>query len=128
MRELDFTTEQNLAQAFEEIKDCFEPNVDMLVEQDIEKSLGAMLQVEVQQQLGAGLYERTLERTGYRCGSRRRQLVTTKGTYQLQVPRSRDVPLRFRLFEHYRRLWRHEPPRFFRRLGYVTPTTMAGVS
>jgi len=32
--------------------------------------------------------------------------VTPKGTYELTVPRSREVPLRFRLFERYRRLWR----------------------
>jgi putative transposase len=52
------------------------------------------------------LYERTLRRVGYRCGTRPRRLVTTKGTYDLTVPRARGVPLRFRLFDQYRRLWK----------------------
>jgi len=106
MRELDFATDRNIAEAFEEIKGNFEEDIADQVERGTADMLNALLQVDAQRQLGAGLYERTLERVGYRCGSRPRSLVTPKGTYELTVPRSREVPLRFRLFERYRRLWR----------------------
>lgn len=106
MRELNFATEESIAKAYEQIKDYFEPDVEELVGRDVTESLNRMLQVDAWRQLGAGLYERTLRRVGYRCGTRPRQLVTTKGTYNLAVPRARGVPLQFRLFDRYRRLWK----------------------
>ena len=106
MRELDFATERRIAEAFEEIKENFEDDIADQVDRDTADMLNGLLQIDAQRQLGAGLYERTLERAGYRCGSRPRRLVTPKGTYDLRVPRSREVPLRFRLFARYLRLWR----------------------
>lgn len=106
MRELDFATEGSIAQAFEQINTDFEEDIEEQVERGTAETLNALLQVDAQRQLGAGLYERTLRRAGYRCGSRPRRLVTPKGTYELTVPRSREMALRFRLFERYQRLWR----------------------
>jgi len=106
MRELDFATEQSIAEAFDEIKENFEEDIAVQLERETAAFLNGLLRVDAERQLGAGLYERTLARLGYRCGSRRRRLVTPKGTYELTVPRSREVPLRFRLFDRYRRLWR----------------------
>lgn len=104
MRELNFAAKQSIAEAFEEINEDFEPDVDVVVERDVAKSLNVILQVDAWRQLGAGLYERTMGRAGYRCGSRPRRLITTKGTFDLRVPRARGVPLQFRLFDRYRRM------------------------
>ena len=76
------------------------------MDRDTTAMLNGMLQVDAERQLGAGWYERAVKRAGYRCGSRPRRLVTTKGTFDLQVPRARGVPLQFRLFDRYRRLWK----------------------
>jgi putative transposase len=106
MRELNFATEQSIAEAYEEIKDDFEGEVGDIIERGMTETLNGLLQVDAWRQLGAGLYERTLRRVGYRCGTRPRRLVMTKGTYDLTVPRARGVSLRFRLFEQYRRMWK----------------------
>lgn len=106
MRELDFATEQSIAEAYEELQENFEVEIEAEVERNTVEMLNGMLQVEAAEQLGARLYERTLERSGYRCGSRPRTLVTTKGTFDLLVPRARGMSLQFRLFDRYRRLWK----------------------
>jgi transposase-like protein len=105
MRELDFS-EGNVAEAFEEIKENFEDDVERRIEGETAAMLNGMLRVEASLQLGAGLYERTLRRVDYWAGYRPRTLVTTKGTYELSVPKARSTPLRFTLFDRYRRLWK----------------------
>jgi transposase-like protein len=105
MRELDFS-EGNVAEAFEEIKETFEDDVERRIEGETAAMLNGMLRVEASLQLGAGLYERTLRRVDYWAGYRPRTLVTTKGTYELSVPKARSTPLRFTLFDRYRRLWK----------------------
>lgn len=106
MRELNFATEPSISEAFEEIKESFEEDVVGIMEGNLAKSLGKILRVDAELQLGAGWYERALKRAGYRCGYRQRRLVTTKGTYDLQVPRARGMSLRFRVFSRYRRMWK----------------------
>jgi putative transposase len=49
-----------------------------------------LMDLEVEQHLGANRYERTGERRGYRNGSRERPWDTRVGTIALQVPRVRD--------------------------------------
>lgn len=49
-----------------------------------------LMELEVQQHVGAGRYERSEERMGYRNGSRERQWDTRVGTIELSVPRVRD--------------------------------------
>ena len=105
MRELNFSRE-NVAEAFEEIHENFEGDVEREVEDSTEEFLNGMLRVEASRQLGADLYERTVRRLDYCAGYRPRTLITTKGTYELSVPKARSTPLRFSVFDRYRRLWK----------------------
>ncbi len=50
----------------------------------------ALMELEVDQHLGAEKYERTVERAGQRNGHRERDWDTRVGTIELQVPRVRD--------------------------------------
>jgi putative transposase len=49
-----------------------------------------LMEMELEQHLGAERHERTPERTGYRNGTRERPWDTRVGTIELQVPRVRD--------------------------------------
>jgi transposase-like protein len=49
-----------------------------------------LMDIELEQHLGAGRHERTPERSGYRNGTRERTWDTRVGTIELQVPRVRD--------------------------------------
>jgi putative transposase len=51
--------------------------------------------------LGAGPGERTEERTGYRAGYYRRDLITRIGKLELRVPRDRNGEFSTSLFERY---------------------------
>lgn len=50
----------------------------------------ALMELEVEQHVGAGKHERTASRTGHRNGTRDRQWDTRVGTVELKVPRVRD--------------------------------------
>jgi putative transposase len=50
----------------------------------------ALMEMEVEQHVGAGRYERSAERTGQRHGYRQRSWETRVGTVELKVPRVRD--------------------------------------
>jgi putative transposase len=50
----------------------------------------ALMELEVEEHLGAGRYERIAERAGYRNGYRERGWDTRVGTIDLKVPRVRD--------------------------------------
>jgi len=62
-----------------------------------------MLEMEFTEHVGAGWYERTADRQGYRNGYRDRQLHTRVGTLNLRVPRDRDGTFSTRLFERCQR-------------------------
>lgn len=69
--------------------------------------LEGVLEQEADEQLGAVKYERgVIGRQDYRNGYRHRALDTSLGSVQLRVPRARELPLRFTVFEAYRRRWR----------------------
>ena len=105
MRELDFS-EHNVAEAFEEIKPNFEGDIEKAIDARIADELNMTLRIQANLQLGAGLYERTMRRADYWAGYRSRTLVTSKGTYELSVPKARSTPLRFTVFDRYQRLWK----------------------
>jgi putative transposase len=63
----------------------------------------ALMEMELEQHLGAERHERTPERTGYRNGSRERTWDTRVGSIELQVPRVRDGSFYPRLLEPRRR-------------------------
>src|SRR5215211_344640 len=50
----------------------------------------ALMELEVEEHIGAGLHERSPERTGQRNGYRQRSWDTRVGTVELSVPRVRD--------------------------------------
>ncbi len=61
------------------------------------------MEMEFADHLGAGHYERTATRQGYRNGYRERQLNTRVGTLTLRVPRDREGKFSTRLFERCQR-------------------------
>ena len=66
-----------------------DPGVDVLRE-GVRVLAEALMDLEVEQHLGAGWHERTPERSGQRNGSRGRSWDTRVGTIALRVPRVRD--------------------------------------
>ena len=79
-----------------------EPEADWLRD-FVEWLYQEMLEMEFTDQLGAGHYERTATRQGYRNGYRERQLNTRVGTLTLRVPRDREGKFSTRLFERCQR-------------------------
>jgi len=67
------------------------------------KSLQNILEEEFMSQIGAGPYQRTEERRGYRNGSYSRQVKTRVGSLELVVPRDRDGDFSTELFDRYQR-------------------------
>ena len=61
------------------------------------------LEIEMDEYLGAGRYERVASRRGYRSGHRPRKLLTRLGELELAVPTERSGRYRTRLFERYQR-------------------------
>src|SRR5512137_393815 len=72
--------------------------------QDVVRGLvQELLEVEMDEYLGAGRYERAPTRRGYRSGHRPRKLLTRLGELRLAVPTERSGRYRTRLFERYQR-------------------------
>lgn len=67
------------------------------------ESLNSILQAESSAQLGAEPYERSINRSDSRNGSRERSLNTRIGTITLAVPRHRNVPFHTLVFDNYSR-------------------------
>lgn len=61
------------------------------------------LQQEFDRFLGAGRWERSDERRGWRNGSKRRRLHTRVGTIELRIPKDREGRFQPSLFERYQR-------------------------
>ena len=97
MAQLNITLNQEEIQALL-LEDCGEAFKKIL-----QTSLNKILQAESAEQLKAGPYERSEERTDSRNGSRDRDLNTRVGRITLQVPRHRNVPFKTLVFENYSR-------------------------
>jgi putative transposase len=69
----------------------------------VQEAVQAILELEMQECVGAGKYERTEERVGYRSGYYRRRLVTRVGTLVLRVPQDRAGHFSTQVFEQYQR-------------------------
>jgi transposase-like protein len=63
----------------------------------------AAIQAEFDRFMGAGPWERTGERRGWRNGSKRRRLHTRVGTIELRIPKDREGRFQPSLFERYQR-------------------------
>jgi len=69
----------------------------------ITQLLNKVLEAQAEEQLGAGRYERSTERRGYRNGTRPRTIATRVGTLTLQVPQVREGEFSTEIFARYQR-------------------------
>ena len=69
----------------------------------VERVVPQVLEAEMTSFLGAGTYERTGERRGWRNGYKPRTLKTRVGGLELMVPKDRDGEFQTELFERYQR-------------------------
>ena len=74
-----------------------------LVRAMLTQVMQAAIQAEFDRFLGAGRWERTGERRGWRNGSKRRRLHTRVGTIELRIPKDREGRFQPSLFERYQR-------------------------
>ena len=79
----------------------------------------AIMEMEVEQHIGAGRHQRVPERTGYRNGYRQRSWDTRVGTVELSVPRVRDSSYFPSLLEPRRRAERALSLRWSRKPTYT---------
>lgn len=97
MAQLNITLNQ------EEILQLLSSSRDDAFKQLLQDSLNSILQAESAEQLRAGRYERSSDRTDSRNGTRERQLTTRLGQIELVVPRHREVPFKSLIFDNYKR-------------------------
>lgn len=69
----------------------------------VQRTVQQVLEAEMTSFLGAGTYERTGERRGWRNGYKPRTLKTRVGELELMVPKDRDGEFQTELFERYQR-------------------------
>ena len=74
-----------------------------LVRKSVEETLNELLDKEAEELTGAGKYERTESRQGYRSGHYSRKLTTTSGEVRLEVPKLKGVQFETAIIERYRR-------------------------
>ena len=97
MAQLNITLNQ------EEILQLLSSNRDDAFRILLQDSLNSILEAESTEQLRAGKYERSAERTDSRNGTRERNLYTRIGKIELVVPRHREVPFKSLIFDNYKR-------------------------
>jgi transposase-like protein len=71
-------------------KAMIDHDADFLKEEGVRVLSQALMEMEVQEHVGAGRHERRVGRTGQRNGYRQRSWDTRVGTVELKVPRVRD--------------------------------------
>src|SRR5687768_15995011 len=86
---------KELKELMSQDEDFLRPLVAMVVQE--------VLEVEMDEALGAGKGERTEGRLGYRSGYCSRKLVTLVGTLELRVPQDRQGRFSTEVFERYQR-------------------------
>lgn len=69
----------------------------------LREAIQQVLEAEMEEAVGAGKWERTDGRVGYRSGYRQRSLFTRVGTLMLRVPQDRAGRFSTELFERYQR-------------------------
>ena len=93
----------NLILTHEEVLQVLTGDRDAAMKFLLERILNEIMKAESEEQLGAGLHERSEERQDYRNGTRERELNTRIGTLTLNVPRHRNEPFHTMVFENYQR-------------------------
>jgi transposase-like protein len=84
------------------VKDALTAQPDFLVPV-VQEVVQAILEMEMEECLGAGKHERTEGRLGYRSGYYRRRLTMRVGTVALRVPQDRAGRFSTQVFEQYQR-------------------------
>jgi transposase-like protein len=84
------------------VKNVLVEQKDFLVPM-VQEAMQTVLEMEMEETLGAGRYERNEGRVGYRSGYYRRRLITRVGTIQLRVPQDRSGHFSTQVFEQYQR-------------------------
>ena len=69
----------------------------------VERAVQSILEAEMEAHLGAGRYERSAGRSGYRNGYKPRTLHTRVGSLELRVPQDRDGTFSTEVFARYQR-------------------------
>ncbi len=90
------------AEGKERIRELFEQDGDLLKEW-MRIALQQVLETEMEEAVGAGKWERSPERVGYRAGYYQRSLSTRVGKIELRVPQDRQGRFRTEVFERYQR-------------------------
>jgi putative transposase len=93
---------QNVAVDATELKSVLVEQKDFLIPL-VEEAVQTILEVEMEECLQAGRYERREERAGYRSGHYPRKLITRVGTLVLRVPQDRSGHFSTEVFERYQR-------------------------
>jgi transposase-like protein len=93
---------KTVALEVDEVKHALMEQRDFLVPM-VQQAMQTVLEMEMEECLQAGRYERSEERTGYRSGYYRRRLVTRVGTISLRVPQDRSGHFSTQVFEQYQR-------------------------
>jgi len=93
---------KNVTLDVEKVKDVLVEQKDFLVPM-VQEAMQTVLEMEMEETLGAGRYERNEGRVGYRSGYYRRRLITRVGTIQLRVPQDRSGHFSTQVFEQYQR-------------------------
>ncbi len=95
-------SDKSITMELTEVKSALMEQKDFLVPL-VQEVVQAVLEMEMEECLGAARYERTEERVGYRSGYYRRRLVTRVGTISLRVPQDRGGHFSTQVFEQYQR-------------------------
>lgn len=93
---------KTVALELDEVKHALVEQKDFLVPM-VQQAVQSVMEMEMEECLQAGRYERCGERVGYRSGYYARRLVTRVGTISLRVPQDRSGHFSTQVFEHYQR-------------------------
>ncbi len=74
-----------------------------MVRQSVEETLNALLDAEATRLIGAGQYERSDAREGYRAGHYDRNITTKAGDVRLKMPKLKGMTFQTAIIERYRR-------------------------
>jgi transposase-like protein len=95
-------SDKNITVDVAKVNDVLAEQKDFLVPM-VQEAMQTVLEMEMEETLGAGRYERNEGRVGYRSGYYRRRLITRVGTIQLRVPQDRRGHFSTQVFEQYQR-------------------------
>lgn len=100
-----YLDDRDVREVWQEFKQLWWEKVEGDSLQLLKATLERFTEDELVRQIGAGWYVHSPDRRGYRCGKRPRQVVTSRGTLDIEIPKVRKggfVPSVLKRFERYR--------------------------